>query len=103
MVEPAGAQRLEAAPAVTHAQGDAEDVAELAVEVAEVALRMVDDADGAFTTRVHRELVHRGFLTCRRPGVSVLRIDPALTIDRADIAAFLAALEEALAAGARRP
>ena len=42
---PAGAQRLEAAPAIAYADGDAEDVAEFAIEVREVALRVVDDAD----------------------------------------------------------
>ena len=45
MIEPAGAHRLEAAPAVTGVDGDAEDLAELAVEVREIALRMVHDAD----------------------------------------------------------
>jgi hypothetical protein len=46
MIEPARAQRLEPAPAVADAYGDGEDVAEFAIEVAQVALRMVDDADG---------------------------------------------------------
>src|SRR5581483_1231848 len=45
MIEPARPQGLEAAPAVADADGDAEDVPELTVEVAEVALRMVDDPD----------------------------------------------------------
>ena len=68
-----------------------------------LAVELDDTPDCAFTIHVHRELVHRGFITCRRPGVSVLRIDPALTIDRADIEAFLAALEEVLTAGAPTP
>ena len=59
-----------------------------------LAIDFVDDPDCAFTTRVHRQLIHRGFIAGRRPGVSVLRFDPALTIDRADIEAFLAALED---------
>jgi hypothetical protein len=43
VIEPARAQRLEATPAVAHPHGDAEDVAELPIEVAQVALRMMDD------------------------------------------------------------
>ncbi len=46
MIDPAGAQRLEAAPAITDAHADAEDVAELAIEVTQAALWMMDDADG---------------------------------------------------------
>jgi 4-aminobutyrate aminotransferase-like enzyme len=42
-------------------------------------------------------LIERGFLVGRRAGVSVLGIDPSLTIERADIEAFLATLEELLA------
>ena len=45
MIEPAGAQRLKSAPAVADADGDAEDIAEFAIKIAQVALRMVDDAD----------------------------------------------------------
>jgi 4-aminobutyrate aminotransferase-like enzyme len=33
----------------------------------------------------------------RRPGVNVLRLDPALTIDRKDIEDFLETLEDVLA------
>jgi acetylornithine aminotransferase len=64
-----------------------------------VALELRDDADTSFTGRLHRELIERGFLVGRRAGVSVLRIDPSLTIEHADIQAFLATLEELLAAG----
>src|SRR5665213_1198867 len=45
MIEPASTQRLKSAPAVADADGDGEDVAEFAIEVAQAALRMVDDAD----------------------------------------------------------
>ena len=45
MIEPAGAQRLKSAPAVADADGDGEDIAEFAIKVAQVALRMVDDTD----------------------------------------------------------
>ena len=44
--QPALAQGLEAAPAVVRAQRHAEEVAQLAVEVGQVALRMVEGADG---------------------------------------------------------
>jgi hypothetical protein len=46
MAEPGRAQRLEAAPAVVRAQRHAEQLAELAVEIPEAALRMIDGADG---------------------------------------------------------
>ena len=45
VIEPSCAQRFEPAPAVADPDGDGEDVAELAIEVAQVALRMMDDAD----------------------------------------------------------
>jgi hypothetical protein len=43
MVDPAGTQRLESSPAIAHPHGDTEDIAEFAVEVAQIALRVVDD------------------------------------------------------------
>jgi 4-aminobutyrate aminotransferase-like enzyme len=48
---------------------------------------------------VHRELVARGFVVGRRPGVSVLRLDPPLTTENGDIEAFLRAFEKTLLAG----
>ncbi len=62
-----------------------------------VALELMDDAETSFTIRTQRELVRRGFVLARRPGVSVLRLDPGLTVDRKDIEDFLKALEEVLA------
>jgi 4-aminobutyrate aminotransferase-like enzyme len=47
---------------------------------------------------VHRELARRGFIVARRPGTSVLRLDPALTVERDDVDRFVATLEEALEA-----
>ena len=44
--QPAFAQGLETAPPVVRAQRDGEDVAELAIEVGQIALRMVDGAHG---------------------------------------------------------
>jgi hypothetical protein len=46
MGEPGLAQRLEAAPAVVRAQRHAKEIAHLAIEVGEVALRMGDRPDG---------------------------------------------------------
>lgn len=62
------------------------------------AVELVDDSSASFTIAVHRELVRRGFIVGRRPGVNVLRIDPSLTIDRTDIEGFLATFEEAMTA-----
>jgi len=67
-----------------------------------VAVELHDDAEASFTVRAHRELVRRGFLVGRRPGVPVLRLDPALTIECVDIEAFLVMLEELIADGGRR-
>jgi acetylornithine/N-succinyldiaminopimelate aminotransferase len=64
-----------------------------------IAVELEDDAPNTRTVRVHRELVRRGFIVGRRPGVRVLRIDPCLTIERADVEAFVAALEAVLTEG----
>jgi acetylornithine/N-succinyldiaminopimelate aminotransferase len=61
-----------------------------------VALDLHDGPDCSVTIRTHRELARRGFLVGRRVGVSVLRIDPGLTIDVNDIDDFLGALEDTL-------
>jgi 4-aminobutyrate aminotransferase-like enzyme len=63
-----------------------------------VAVELHDGEAGALTARVHRELARRGFIVGRRPGTSVLRLDPALTVDRDDIERFVATLEEVLEA-----
>jgi acetylornithine aminotransferase len=56
-----------------------------------------DDEKNSLAVQVHRELIERGFLICLRPGASVLRIDPALTVEREDIEAFLETFEDVLA------
>ncbi|MFH1682046.1 MAG: aminotransferase class III-fold pyridoxal phosphate-dependent enzyme, partial [Candidatus Eisenbacteria bacterium] len=61
-----------------------------------IGLEMDDDPESSLTIRTHRELVQRGFLVGRRPGVNVLRLDPPLTIERADCESFLAALGDVL-------
>ena len=60
------------------------------------ALELDDDPDATLTTRVHRELVNRGYVLGKRPGLSVLRLDPPLTIDPEDIEGFLLTLESLL-------
>jgi acetylornithine aminotransferase len=64
-----------------------------------VAVELDDDPQSSFTRRTHRELVRRGYMLARRPGLNVLRLDPALTIDRADIEGFLETLEDVLGSG----
>lgn len=61
-----------------------------------LVIELEDDSDATFAIGTHRELVRRGFVVGRRPGTSVLRIDPAMTIDRQDIENFLQALEDVL-------
>lgn len=61
-----------------------------------VAVELNDDPENSFTIRTHRELVGRGYVLGRRPGVSVLRLDPSLTIDRKDIENFLETFEAVL-------
>jgi acetylornithine/N-succinyldiaminopimelate aminotransferase len=68
-----------------------------------IAIELIDDAQESFSIQTHRELVRRGFILGRRPGVHVLRCDPSLTIDRADIDRFLESLEEVLNLPDRAP
>lgn len=62
-----------------------------------VAFELNDDPQASFTRRVQHELVSRGFVLGRRPGLNILRLDPSLTIDSRDIEGFLKALEGVLA------
>jgi acetylornithine aminotransferase len=64
-----------------------------------VAVELEDDPREARTTRIHHELVRRGYIVGRRPGVHVLRIDPSLTVEREDIDGFLATFASVLEAG----
>jgi acetylornithine aminotransferase len=68
-----------------------------------IAVELRDEPGDPFTTRVHRELVRRGYIVGRRPGVHVLRIDPSLTVERADVDGFLAVLDSVLADVASAP
>jgi 4-aminobutyrate aminotransferase-like enzyme len=58
---------------------------------------MVDGPGSASTARTHVELVDRGYIVGRRPGVNVLRIDPSLTIEREHVEGFLEAFDDVLA------
>ncbi len=60
------------------------------------AIELEDDPEASLTVGTHRELVRRGFIAGRRPGVNVLRLDPSLTVDRGDIEDFLETLENVL-------
>ena len=60
------------------------------------AVELVDDPGTSRTIHTHRELVNRGYIVGRRPGVSVLRLDPSLTIEERDIDGFLGTIEEVL-------
>ncbi|MDH3890423.1 MAG: aspartate aminotransferase family protein [candidate division Zixibacteria bacterium] len=62
------------------------------------AVELNDDPECTLTIRVHRQLLQRGYIVGRRVGVSVLRIDPSLTIDPADIDGFLATFSSVLGA-----
>ena len=67
-----------------------------------LAIELSDSPDCPFTMRTHLELVRRGFIVGRRPGVPVLRLDPALTIAREDIDGFLTAFDETVREGRDR-
>jgi acetylornithine/N-succinyldiaminopimelate aminotransferase len=61
-----------------------------------IAVELEDGPGAPMTARVQRKLLHRGFIIAQRPGLNVLRIDPALTVERADIDAFLETFGEVL-------
>lgn len=61
-----------------------------------IAVELEDGPGVPFTVATHRELVDHGYIPGRRPGVNVLRLDPALTIEIEDIEGFLAATREVL-------
>jgi acetylornithine/N-succinyldiaminopimelate aminotransferase len=66
-----------------------------------VAVELRDDAENSLAIRTHRELVRRGYVICRRPGVKTFRIDPSLTIAEDDIRGFLETFEAVLAEAGR--
>jgi acetylornithine aminotransferase len=61
-----------------------------------LAVEIEDDAEATRTTRTHRALVAGGYLVARRPGLSVLRIDPPLGVEHEHVDGFLTTLEEVL-------
>ena len=61
------------------------------------AVDLKDDAKAAFTATAQQALVYNGYLVAQRPGLNTLRIDPALTIERSDLAAFLSVMGKIVA------
>lgn len=68
-------------------------IAEVRARGLMLAIELNDDAECSLTATTHRELAKRGFLVARRPTAAVLRLDPALTVARRDIADFLTVFE----------
>ena len=64
-----------------------------------VAVDLIDNADAAFTAQVQKKLLRNGYIVAQRPGLNVLRIDPALTIESRDIENFLTVFENVLPTG----
>jgi len=64
-----------------------------------IAIELQDDARVSLTTRTHQALVQRGYILAQRPGLNVLRLDPALTIEKKDIEGFLDVFEDLLIRG----
>lgn len=61
-----------------------------------LAIQLKDAADTQLTIHTQQELARRGYLVARRSGLNILRLDPALTIERGDIESFLDELEDIL-------
>lgn len=61
-----------------------------------MAIELEDDSDASFTKKTQLDLLDRGFVLGRRPGVNVLRMDPSLTIEDQQIKAFLVAFEDVI-------
>ena len=61
-----------------------------------VAVELTGGPDAAFTRQVRRGLLEKGYIVAQRPGLNTIRLDPALTIETADLNGFLAAFEQVL-------
>ncbi len=61
-----------------------------------LAVDLEDNDNSDITRAVQQELVRKGYILARRPGLNTLRIDPSLTIEKQDIENFLAVLEKTL-------
>jgi acetylornithine aminotransferase len=62
-----------------------------------IAVELEDDPATTQAIRAHEELLRRGFIVGRRIGAPVLRLDPALTVEREDIETFLEVFDRVLA------
>ena len=58
-----------------------------------IALEMADEPAAI---DLHRRLARHGYVAARRPGLNVLRLDPSLTIEIAELQGFLEKLEQIL-------
>lgn len=71
-------------------------VKEIRVRGLMAVIELEDDAENSLAIKTHRELINRGYIVGRRPGESMLRIDPSLTIDTRDIEGFIITLTDLL-------
>jgi len=60
------------------------------------AIELDDGPEASLATLTHRELARRGYIVARRPGRSVFRLDPALTIEQKHVEGFLETFESVL-------
>jgi 4-aminobutyrate aminotransferase-like enzyme len=61
-----------------------------------IAIELDPHPSISYAGEIFARLFARRIIVLRRPGVEVLRIDPALTVERADLDRFLGAMEEIL-------
>jgi acetylornithine aminotransferase len=71
-------------------------IADVRIRGLMAAIELQDGPGAPFTARVRRALLDRGYVVAQRPGLNVLRLDPSLTVEEADIEGFLASLEKLL-------
>ena len=62
-----------------------------------IALELAGDPEAAYTARARQALLDQGFIVAQRPGLNVIRLDPALTMEMTDLKDFLSALAQVLA------
>ena len=59
-----------------------------------MAVELKPGIETKIPSRIHSALMKRRYITVLRPGLSVFRIDPCLTIPREEVAGFITAFEE---------
>lgn len=60
------------------------------------AVDIDDDEENSLSVYAQRELLQRGYVVGKRPGINTLRFDPCLAVDKGEIRLFLETLEEVL-------